>query len=112
MEGNKNQLWVFQRLSLSAGEVKNALDGLPVTKNTGVDHIMDKQYLCLPRGVINTIYAGTGLATTAWRPEIFDCDDFAFAMKSAVSKSANTWPVRANVRRPQSLSSYLFEICC
>jgi len=58
---------------------------------------MDKQYLCLPRGVIDTIYAGSGLATTAWRPEIFDCDDFAFSMKSAVSRTANTWPVRANV---------------
>ncbi|KAK0622434.1 hypothetical protein B0T14DRAFT_513868 [Immersiella caudata] len=95
-ECNKNQLWVFQRLSLSSGEINAALSGLPLTQDTGVSHIMDKQYLCLPRGVINTIYAGTGLATTAWRQEIFDCDDFAFSMKAAVASSANKWPVRAN----------------
>jgi hypothetical protein len=60
------------------------------------------RYITLPYNIISLIWKNKGLGNRVWRPESYDSDDFAFAMKAAVGD----W-VYDNIRAPVSIS---FEI--
>ena len=51
---------------------------------------LDATYVSLPPNVRKEIWKNTGLGSNSlvWREQIFDCDDFAFAAKAAVSRWA------------------------
>jgi len=77
-----HQNWHFERVSMTGSQLVN------LTRNDSfVDKIrlnsydVDELYLLLPRSKISEIYEKSGLANRGYRYDIYDCEDFALAMK-------------------------------
>jgi len=79
-----NERWELRRVSRTGSEIHGMVRANPFTP-----YVQDGLYIVLPGTVRKDIYNGTGLSTTKWRSEIFDCDDFAFVAKAAVAKWGN-----------------------
>ncbi|KAG1782420.1 hypothetical protein EV702DRAFT_380632 [Suillus placidus] len=95
------QPWIFQRLSRSGGEIQKVVSQNWST-NDSVPNIFrsyqsDTEYLILSRGLWSLIwedYKEHGFMSNVWtdipkqrewRPDIYDCDDFATVFKAAVA---------------------------
>lgn len=63
------------------------------------------RYVTLPRDVISSIWTNKGLGSKKWRSQSYDSDDFAFAMKAAISE----W-VYDNIRAPVSTFFKAFQL--
>ncbi|KAF8642985.1 hypothetical protein AX16_009284 [Volvariella volvacea WC 439] len=82
-------LWNFEILSRTSSQIQTALSHNPYVAVGFKSFLSDGLYLILPRDKLSAIWASTGLGSTRWRTEIFDCDDFALTYKSAVAKWGN-----------------------
>jgi len=89
------QRWTLLRVSRSGADITNLIEGNQYIGPTFNSYLSDGLYIVPPQSVRDAIYNGTGLSSTTWRTEIFDCDDFAFAAKAAVSLWGNS-NLRAN----------------
>jgi len=90
------QGWTLLRVSRSAAEITALIKANPYIGPSFNSDSQDNLYIVPPLSVRNAIYSGTGLSSITWRPEIFDCEDFAFVAKAAVSLWGNS-NLRANV---------------
>lgn len=90
-DSNSHQCWYFKRMSLSSADVLTVVLNNPHIAPNFRPYQVDGEYLILPPSVLRTIWGSTGLDTDnqLWRPQIFDCDDFALIMKAAVAKWGN-----------------------
>ncbi|KAK0187511.1 Moa, A lectin from the mushroom marasmius Oreades in complex with the trisaccharide Galgalglcnac [Armillaria mellea] len=84
-----HQCWKFRRLSLSSAEVRMVIKKSPYLDTDYKGYQADGLYLILPRYHWQEIWNTTGLRNKKWRNKIFDCDDFALAMKAAVAEWGN-----------------------
>jgi len=85
------QTWAYERVSRSAADISSAMRDNAHMPNKGIEYQgTDATYLNLPPLVLEQVWRSTGLGSGSlvWRNQIFDCDDFAFAAKSAVSRWA------------------------
>jgi len=97
--GGANQKWYLHRHSREPGAIDELLR---INPDTGVDfkrYNSDVLYITLPYNIINLIWKNKGLGNRVWRPESYDSDDFAFAMKAAVGD----W-VYDNIRAPVAIA--------
>jgi hypothetical protein len=85
------QNWTLTRISRTSAEINALVRANPYIGPTFQSYLQDGLYIVPPQSVRNSIYTGTGLGTTTWRAEIFDCDDFAFCAKAAVSQWGNSY---------------------
>ncbi|KAI0324242.1 Moa, A lectin from the mushroom marasmius Oreades in complex with the trisaccharide Galgalglcnac [Cubamyces sp. BRFM 1775] len=81
-----HQLWDLKCQSVLGGSVLTALHKDPYIGKDFQSYLSDAMYLVLNRKQLQEIWPKTGLTSKDYRPEIFDCDDFAFAYKAEVAK--------------------------
>ncbi|KAH9482059.1 hypothetical protein JR316_0004154 [Psilocybe cubensis] len=86
----ESQDWVIHRVSRTADEIKAILYKNPHIPPTCQTYLQDGLYVMVPKGARDEIYAKSGLKTTKWRNQIFDCDDFSFVTKAEVAKWGNS----------------------
>nr|3PHZ_A Chain A, Ricin B-related lectin [Cerioporus squamosus]3PHZ_B Chain B, Ricin B-related lectin [Cerioporus squamosus]5MUA_A Chain A, Ricin B-related lectin [Cerioporus squamosus]5MUA_B Chain B, Ricin B-related lectin [Cerioporus squamosus]BAC87875.1 Ricin B-related lectin [Cerioporus squamosus] len=86
---NTSQNWTFQKLSQTGANVHATLLACPALRQDFKSYLSDGLYLVLTRDQISSIWQASGLGSTPWRSEIFDCDDFATVFKGAVAKWGN-----------------------
>lgn len=87
----EDQTWKYERVSRSADDIAAAMKASHHMPNEAIEYQKtDATYVNLPPQVRQQIWKSTGLGSgcLVWRNQIFDCDDFAFAAKSAVSRWA------------------------
>ncbi|KAJ7621269.1 ricin B lectin domain-containing protein [Roridomyces roridus] len=89
-DNNPHQMWNLVRVSRTAEEVRNALESPYVNPETFKSYRADAVYVTIPRDVRQEIWTGSGLKDAEWRESVFDCDDFAFVAKAAVSNYAKS----------------------
>lgn len=84
---NDNQKWLFKRMTRTPQEIQALLGANVRVGRVEFPHYQDMNYLVLPLNLQNIIYNDSGIKRNfRWRPEIFDCDDFAVTFKAAVAK--------------------------
>lgn len=89
-----HQHWLFERISQNSSEVHAALQNSPYINQDFKSYPADTVYLLLPQQKLLDIWRSSGVGNWAWRPEIFDCDDFATVLKAEVAKwGAETYRV-------------------
>nr|ANC28063.1 lectin [Polyporus umbellatus] len=89
-----HQCWFFKRMSLSSAQVNAVIKNNPHLSTQYKGYQTDGEYLILPPYLWQEIWNTTGLSkgNKKWRREIFDCDDFALVMKSAIAEwGAEKW---------------------
>ncbi|KAK7691007.1 hypothetical protein QCA50_006110 [Cerrena zonata] len=87
--GNGNQQWLFERLSVTASNVNDSLKISHVIRQDFKSYLEDGLYLIPTKEQLSSILQNSGLTKTKWRTDIFDCDDFATVLKAEVSKWGN-----------------------
>jgi len=89
-----HQDWHFRRVSLTYSQLDHLIrsDGFVLPGASLKRYNVDKLYLLLPRSTIESIiYGRSGLAKRTYRFDIFDCDDFALAMKASCIEWGNEY---------------------
>ncbi|PPQ74703.1 LOW QUALITY PROTEIN: hypothetical protein CVT25_007632 [Psilocybe cyanescens] len=103
----ETQDWLLRRVSRTGTEIRAILAKNPYIGKDFKSYLQDGLYdflsftnsclrytyllVVLPKTVRDSVYNGTGLRTTTWRPDIFDCDDFAFVSKGEVARWGNSF---------------------
>lgn len=84
-----NERWDLQKISISNNDIVSVLFGSSIiNSNQALKEsqlkILDEEYLVLSQGMLREIW--NGMTKRNYRREIYDEDDLAIALKSAVSK--------------------------